>query len=404
MSSLNNIDEKSMFYDPFKNSVRPPQSIFSPVEKNAGIIDSRISVRSSFKELEKQTRNRYPNKIYDNDDYLADLLKCLKIKSLVVGIGGAGNNTVSRMSELALLNSDTLNVNTDAHDLYYSNANKKLLIGKDRCNGLGSGNNPYIGAEAAEDDREQISELIKADIVFLTCGLGGGTGTGAAPIIAREAKKNNAIVVTFCSIPFKSEGNSRRQRAKIGLKSIAQYSDTIIPIPNDNLLQFLPKAPMLTCFKLMDEILVKAIGETVELINNCGVVNIDFADIKKVFEKKGKYPSGLIGITESLGKEEDLIRKSKLALHNPLLKPNTKDVNNCLVSVSGDHRLSLYKVDRIVSTITNDIPSDANLKFGTSVDPNLKKSIKIMVLGSGPISPYVRTAMDCNDTMPIIPQ
>ncbi len=403
MSYLNNLDDNSVFHDPFQSSVKPSQSIFTPKEKSNEIIESRMAMRSSFKELARQTRNNYPEKTYDNDDYLADLLKCLKIKSLVVGIGGAGNNTVSRMAELTLLNSDTLNINTDAHDLYYSNSNKKLLIGKDRCNGLGSGNNPYVGEGAAEDDRERISELVNADIVFLTCGLGGGTGTGAAPVIAREAKKSDAIVVTFCSIPFKSEGNMRRQRAKLGLKNIAQYSDSIIPLPNDNLLQFLPKAPMLTCFKLMDEILVKAIGETVDLINNCGLVNIDFADIKKVFQKKGKYPSGLIGITESLGKEEDLIRKSRLALHNPLLKPNTKKVDNCLVSVTGDHRLSLSKVDKIVSTITDDIPPDANLKFGTNVDPSLRKSIKIMVLGSGPVSPYVRSAMDSDTKIPVSP-
>ncbi|MFX1238600.1 MAG: cell division protein FtsZ [Promethearchaeota archaeon] len=397
------MNDKGLFHDPFNSNVKPAQSVFTPKKADNEIMQSRQSARSSFKELSRQTKNQFPEKTYDNDEYLADLLKCLKIKSLVVGIGGAGNNTVSRISEMPLIHSDTLNINTDAHDLFYSNANKKLLIGKERCNGLGSGNNPYIGAGAAEDDCKRINQLLKADIVFLTCGLGGGTGTGAAPIIAREAKKNNAIVVTFCSIPFKSEGNMRRQRAKMGLKNLAQYSDTIIPIPNDNLLQFLPKAPMLTCFKIMDEVLVKAIRETVDLINNCGLVNIDFADIKKVFEKTSKYPSGIIGITESFGNEEDLIKKSKLALHNPLLKPNTKKVENCLVSVSGNHRLSLSKVDKIVSTITNDIPQDANLKLGTNVDPSLGKAIKIMVLGRGPISPYVRTAVDSEDKIPVIP-
>ncbi|MFX1239411.1 MAG: cell division protein FtsZ [Promethearchaeota archaeon] len=326
---------------------------------------------------------------------MSELLKCLKIKSLVVGVGGAGNNTVSRLSEIGIKNAETVNINTDAYDLFYSNASKKILIGKEKCNGLGSGNDPYIGEKAAEEDCERLGELLNTDIVFLTCGLGGGTGTGAAPIIAREAKKNNAIVVTFCSIPFKAEGDNRRQRAKIGLKSLAQYSDTIIPIPNDNLLYFLPKAPMLTCFKVMDEVLVKGIRETVELINNCGIMNIDFADIKRVFEKTDRYPSGLIGITESLGKEEDLIKQSKLALRNPLLKPNTKKVKNCLVSVTGDHRLSLTNVNRIASTITNEIPSAANLKLGTSVDPTMGDLIKIMVLGSGPVSPYVRSAVDC---------
>ena len=377
-------------------TVTPPPKVFSPkVEDIVDIVpQQRLSTRSSFKQLALGTKEQYPDKTYDNDDYLADLLKVLKVKSLVVGVGGAGNNIVSRLTEMGFNSAETLNINTDAHDLFYSNSNNKFLIGKDRCNGLGSGNNPYIGASAAEDDVSNLRKMLQADIVFILTGMGGGTGTGAAPIIAREAKKNNAMVVTLCSIPFKSEGNLRRQRAKMGLKNMAKFSDTLIPLPNDNLIQFLPKAPMLTCFKIMDEVLVKTINESVGLINNCGIVNIDYADIKKVFEKNGEYPSGLIGITESMGTDNDLINKSKLALHNPLLKPNTKKVDHCLVSVTGDHKLSLSKVDRIISTITNDIPDNAQLKFGTSMDPNLAKKVKIMVLGRGPISPYVRTAVD----------
>jgi len=342
----------------------------------------------------KHLQNSNQNNSYDNEKFLSDLIRVLKIKSLVVGVGGAGNNTISRLQELGLKNTDTLNVNTDAHDLYYSNANHKLLIGKETCNGLGSGNDPSIGAEAAKEDLSRIRETLDADIVFLTCGLGGGTGTGAAPIIAREAKKNNALVVTFCSIPFRSEGAQRRLRAKEGLSYLAKYSDTIIPIPNDNMLQVIPTAPLLTCFKVMDEVLTRSIREVLKLINSCGLVNIDFADVKKVFEKSGKYPSGLIGITESLGQEKDIIQKSKLALHNPLLKPNTSKIEDCLVSVSGDHKLSLSKINKVLSTITRDIPQEAKLKFGTNMDPELGSKIRIMVLGKGPISPYVRAAVD----------
>jgi len=343
------------------------------------------------------------NQTFDDDDFLADLLKVLKIKSLVVGVGGAGNNTLSRLQEMGLENTETLNINTDAHDLYYSNSKLKLLIGKDRCKGLGSGNNPAIGLEAAEEDVDRLKKILNTDIVFLTCGLGGGTGTGAAPIIAREAKKNNALVVTLCSIPFKSEGPQRRLRAKIGLKKLAEYSDTIIPLPNDNLLQFLnPNASLISGFKIMDEVLIRSIKEIVNLINNCGLINIDFADVKKVLEKSGKYPSGLIGITETFGgNEKDIIQKSKLALHNPLLKPNTSEVDRCLVSVSSDHKLSLSNVDKIVSTISNEVPQDAKIKFGANMDPNLENSkIKIMVVGRGPISPYVRTAVNADDNIP----
>ncbi len=361
---------------------------------------SDASISSRFKKISQINKSSASSQDFDNDDYLLDLLKVLKIKSLVVGVGGAGNNTISRLQEMGLENTETLNINTDAHDLYYSNAKLKMLIGKDRCQGLGSGNNPIIGLEAAEEDVDRLSKILNTDIVFLTCGLGGGTGTGAAPIIAREAKKNNALVVTLCSIPFKSEGNQRRQRAKLGLKKLAEYSDSIIPLPNDNLLQMIPNAPILTCFKVMDEVFVRSIREIVNLINNCGLINIDFADVKKILEKSGKYPSGLIGITESLGGEQDLIKKSKLAIHNPLLKPNTNEVDRCLVSVSSNHKLSLSNVDKIVSTISNEVPQDAKIKFGANMDPELDTKIRIMVLGKGPVSPYVRTAVDLDDNIP----
>lgn len=352
---------------------------------------SRTSVRSRFNEIAHQNVNS--NRL-DSDKYLSDLLKVLKIKSIVVGIGGAGNNTVSRMQDMGSEFIETLNINTDAHDLYYSNANQKLLIGKETCNGLGSGNDPSIGTIAAEEDVNRLSQALNADVVFLTFGLGGGTGTGAAPIVAREAKKNNATVVSFCSVPFTSEGTERSLRAKKGLAELLKYSDTLIPVPNDNLLRFNQKLPILTGFKIMDEVLIRSINEIINLINNCGLINIDYADVRKVIQKKGQYPSGLIGITESLGDEADLIKKARLALHNPLLEPDTKKVDNCIVSVSGDHQLSLSQIDKIISTVSSEIPEDASLKFGTSINPMLGSKIRIMALGRGPISPYVQAAID----------
>ena len=356
------------------------------------------SIRSRFNTLSKLSQNAASLQNYDSDEYLSELLNVLKIKTLVVGVGGAGNNIISRLSEMGLQFTETLNVNTDAHDLFYSNAKNKVLIGKENCNGLGSGNDPIIGQAAAEQDSKRLRQILNADILFLTCGLGGGTGTGAAPIIAREAKKNNSLVVTFCSIPFRSEGQQRRLRAKIGLKKLAKYSDSIIPIPNDNLLHLVPNYPILKCFKIMDEVLVRSIREVVNLVNHCGLINIDFADVRKIFQKSGEYPSGLIGITETLG--NDLIQKSKLAIHNPLLKPNTREVDRCLVSVTSDHKLSLSNVDKIVSTISNEVPEQAKIKFGANMDPNLDTKIRIMVLGKGPISPYVRAAVDAEDNIP----
>ncbi|MHA1194916.1 MAG: cell division protein FtsZ [Promethearchaeota archaeon] len=355
---------------------------------------NRISTRQRFKEIAKNNLDLMDKSRVDSDKFLASLLKKLKVRSIVIGIGGAGNNTISRMNEDGFIEFNTLNVNTDAHDLYYSNAKQKLLIGKNICNGLGSGNDPRIGAAAAEEDADRISELVDKDVVFLTFGLGGGTGTGAAPIIAREAKKRGAIVVSFCSIPFTSEGKERRERAKMGLNELAKHSDTLITIPNDNLLRFNKNLPILTGFKIMDEVLIRCISEILFLIDNCGLINIDFADIKKVLKRKGKYPTGLIGITETLGDDDDLIKKARLAINNPLLDPDPNQVDNCIVSVSGDHKLSLSKVDKVINTISSEIPERALLKFGTALNPSLGEKIRIMVLGSGYISPYVHAAVD----------
>ncbi|MFW9782125.1 MAG: cell division protein FtsZ [Candidatus Heimdallarchaeota archaeon] len=368
----------------------------------AELVKSRSSEKERFNEIARQNRNPNMKPNCDDDKYLADLLKVLKVKSLVVGVGGAGNNTISRLEDMGLNNAETININTDAHDLYYSNSKHKLLIGKERCQGQGSGNDPSIGCEAAEEDRERLSEILDADILFLTCGLGGGTGTGAAPIIAQEAKNNKAIVVTFCSFPFKSEGAQRSLRANVGLRNLAQYSDFLITIPNDNLLSIVGNIPMITGFKIMDEVLIRNIGEVVNLINNCGLVNIDFADVKRIFVKKEKYPTGLVGIAESVGGDGDLIEKAKLALNNPLLNPDTSQVERCIVSVTGDHTMSLSKVDSIVSTITDGIPEKAQLKFGVQNKPDMGSKVKIMVLANGPVSPYVQAAVDSdNDSSPI---
>jgi len=375
---------------------------FMSVDDIIGMAKSRTSVRERFNEITYHNQNPNTNPNCDDDKYLADLLKVLKIKSLVVGIGGAGNNTVSRLEDMGIKNAETICINTDAHDLYYSNASQKVLIGKERCQGLGSGNDPLVGGEAAEEDRDRLNKMLNADIVFLTCGLGGGTGTGAAPIIAEEAKKNKAIVVTFCSLPFKSEGVQRGVRAKLGLKNLADYSDFLITVPNDNLLGIVGKIPMITGFKIMDEVLIRNIGEVVNLINNCGLINIDFADVKRIFVKKEKYPTGLVGIAESMGDDSDLIEKSRLALNNPLLQPDTSQVQRCIVSVTGDHTLSLSKVNSVVSTITNGIPEEAQLKFGVQNKPDMGSKVKIMVLANGPVSPYVQAAVDSdNDSKPI---
>jgi cell division protein FtsZ len=183
----------------------------------------------------------------------------------------------------------------------------------------------------------------------------------------------------------------------IGLNNLAKASDSIITLPNNNLVKIAPNIPLLTGFKIMDEILIRSIKEVVSLINSCGLINIDFADVKRVFEKRGKFPSGLIGITESMGDTSDLKEKSRLAIHNPLLELDANEVDKCLISVKGNHKLSLSKLDNVVSTISNELPSNTQLKVGTTMDPTIGEKIRILALGRGPVSPYVRASLENDD-------
>ncbi|MBD3351930.1 MAG: cell division protein FtsZ [Candidatus Lokiarchaeota archaeon] len=338
----------------------------------------------------------------DSDVYLSNIIESLKLRTLVVGIGGAGNNAISRLQEIGVPGAITMAVNTDAQDLFYANADKKMLIGKKITSGLGAGNNPAVGAKCAESDLERIKKCINRDVVFINCGLGGGTGTGAAPIFAREAKKSGALVVSFCTLPFNMEGEEKRLVAFKGLSKLAEYSDTIIPIPNERLLRLLPNISMMKGFKIMDEILIRSVKSIVDLISNCGLVNLDLADVKSVLSKRARS-SGFIGLSEInieklksktnnyKDKQEmkQILRQRTIkALHNPLLDINVKSIRSCLVSIVGDQTMSLAQINEILSTITHHILPSAKLKFGTMIDP-AAHSIKICIIGLADASPYL---------------
>ncbi|MCP4762162.1 MAG: cell division protein FtsZ [archaeon] len=342
----------------------------------------------------------------DSDEYLSGLLHMMKTRTLVIGIGGAGNNAISRLQETGISSAVTLAVNTDAQDLFYANSDKKMLIGKKITGGLGAGNNPDVGEASAEDDIGRIQEMVKdKNIIFITCGLGGGTGTGAAPVIAREARNAGALVVSFCTIPFKMEGESKRIKANRGLSRLAEYSDTIIPLPNENLLRLVPNLTIMKGFKIMDEILIRSVKGIVDLVSNCGLINLDFADVKSVLNKNSEC-TGIIGMSEiSIEKmknkknnESDkeqikrILRDRTIkALNNPLLNPDPSSLQSCLVSITGNLSLTLSQVNEIVSTVSDQIAPKAKLKFGAMIDPDAK-SIKITIVGLGPKSHHLSLA------------
>lgn len=323
----------------------------------------------------------------DTEEYLEKFLRRLHPRTIVVGVGGAGNNAISRLTDARLEHLETLAVNTDAQDLFFANSDRKLLVGKRLTKGLGAGNDPVRGKLAAIEDVQRVSRLVNRDVVFLACGLGGGTGTGATPIIAREAKKHGALVIALCTLPFHMEGTLKQERARVGLRELLKYADTVIPLPNETLLELVPDVSLLEGFRVMDEILIRTVRGIVELTTSCGLVNLDLADVQAVLRRHrgvawdAHDKMGFVGMGYIRNPEEIRTRTLK-ALRNPFLKPDLQTVDNVLVAVTGDHRLSLQTVNEIVSTVTEAIAPRATLKFGTSIDPSLKGGIRLTVVGT----------------------
>nr|MDO8112280.1 cell division protein FtsZ [Candidatus Sigynarchaeota archaeon] len=342
--------------------------------------------------------------LLDSDDELKELLDKRDIRTLVVGVGGAGNNMISRFQELGIPRCRTLCVNTDVQDLYYSNADEKILIGKRLTKGLGSGNNHEIGELAAREDYERLKAVMDADVVFLTGGMGGGTGTGATPLVAKAAKDRGAIVVSIVTMPFKMEGPTKETIAYQGLKNLAESSDTVIPLANQKLVSLVPDIKLHQGFKIMDEILIRSVKSIIELVTKPGLVNLDFADIKSIIEKRGNaikdtiYSTSVIGMTEVTRIDEENLKKyTTKALNNPLIEPETAEIKNALVGIVGDYNVNLRQVDTIVSTVQQQIHPSANVKWGFIQDPTLKGKLRITVMGTGFKSTFLEQAMNTPD-------
>jgi cell division protein FtsZ len=338
--------------------------------------------------------------LLDSDDDLKELLNKREVRTLVVGIGGAGNNMISRFQQLGIPRCRTLCVNTDVQDLYYSNADEKILIGKRLTKGLGSGNNCEIGELAAREDYERLKAVMDADVVFLTGGMGGGTGTGAAPLVARAAKDRGAIVVSVVTMPFQMEGPTKEAIAYQGLRSLAQSSDTVIPLANQKLISLVPDIKLHQGFKIMDEVLTRSVRSIIDIVTRPGLVNIDFADIKSIIEKRSDdikdamYSTSVIGMTEitSVDDEEKLKKYTIKALNNPLIDPDTSEIKHALVGIAGDYNVSLRQVNTVVSTVQEHINPAANVKFGFIQDPAMKHKMRITVMGTGFKSPMLEYA------------
>ena len=322
----------------------------------------------------------------DIDRELEEIIKKHNARIKVVGVGGGGGNTVSRMHEIGIKGGEIIAINTDAQDLLYARADQKILIGREISRGLGAGSNPQIGREAA---REQITEIKKklsnSDMVFVTCGLGGGTGTGAAPIVAEVAKSMGALVIGVVTLPFTVEGAKRIENAMEGLERMESIADTLIVIPNDKLLELAPELPLPTAFKVADEILTNAVKGITELITSSGLVNLDFADIKAVMANGGVSLIG-VGESDATDRVSDAVDK---ALNNPLLDVDIKDAQGALINVIGGNNLALEEYNQAVKLIGEKLSPTAKLISGARISPDMDKSIKIMVIITGVKSPQI---------------
>jgi cell division protein FtsZ len=314
------------------------------------------------------------------DRELEEILKKQLAKVKVFGVGGGGGNTLSRMKEIGIKGCEMIAVNTDAQDLLYTEADHKILIGKDISQGLGAGSNPRVGEEAAHESEQEIKKkLATTDLIFITCGLGGGTGTGAAPVIAELAKKVGALVIGVVTLPFTMEGKKRIENAMYGLERLESSVDTLIVIPNDKLLELAPELPLQTAFKVADEILTNAVKGITELVTKSGLVNLDFADVKAVMLNGGV---SLIGMGES-DAQHRAVEAVEKAISNPLLDVDISNATGALINIIGGPDLTLDEAKIIVSTVGEKLSPDAKMIWGAQISEDLEHSLRVMLIVTG---------------------
>lgn len=299
----------------------------------------------------------------------------------VIGVGGGGSNAVNRMIETGIQGVEFITVNTDAQALNQAKSESKLKIGEKLTRGLGAGANPDIGKKAAEESRETLVQVLKgADLVFVTAGMGGGTGTGAAPVIAEIAKECGALTVGVVTRPFTFEGRKRAQHAEQGIAALKEKVDTLIVIPNDRLLEIVDKkTPMVEAFREADNVLHMGVKGISDLIMVPGLINLDFADVKTIMSERG---SALMGIGTGSG-ENRAAEAAKKAIQSPLLETSIDGARGVIMNITGGSNLSLYEVNEAAEIVISASDPEVNVIFGAIIDDSLKEEIKVTVIATG---------------------
>lgn len=299
----------------------------------------------------------------------------------VIGVGGGGSNAVNRMIENGVQGVEFITVNTDAQALHLAKSEHKLQIGDKLTRGLGAGANPEVGKKAAEESRDLIANTLKgADMVFVTAGMGGGTGTGAAPVIAEIARECGALTVGVVTRPFTFEGRKRSTQAELGIEALKEKVDTLIVIPNDRLLEIVDKkTPMLEAFREADNVLRQAVQGISDLIAVPGLINLDFADVKTIMTERG---SALMGIGLATG-ENRAAEAARKAIMSPLLETSIEGARGVIMNITGGANLSLYEVNEAAEIVISASDPEVNMIFGAIIDENMKEEIKVTVIATG---------------------
>ncbi|MFQ5405986.1 MAG: cell division protein FtsZ [Candidatus Micrarchaeia archaeon] len=335
--------------------------------------------------IQKNTIVSEPNKQLSEDDQeLLKLLEQTAPKITVIGTGGSGCNTITRIQEIGIIGTKIIAMNTDAQHLLNTNANKKLVLGRKRTRGMGAGSNPEIGEASAQESAEEIKATVtNTDLVFVTCGMGGGTGTGSAHVIAKAAKESGALVVAIVTAPFTSEGVKRAHNAKTGIEKLKREADTTIVIPNEKLLYYVPDLPLNAAFKAADTVLANAVKGIAELITKPGLVNLDFADIRTILQESGQAMIGL-GEIEETNKTDRVTKAAENALSSPFLDVDVSSANKALVNITGGSDMTLGEAEAAVSLIANKISKEAHIIWGAAIDENLQnRGVRVLAVLSG---------------------
>jgi len=337
-------------------------------------------------ELENEIREESSGDKGMSDEEIDRIAKSLRTRVSVIGCGGGGCNTINRIADEGIEGAELVALNTDAQDLQSSKATTKLLIGKDTCGGRGAGSVPQQGEKSAREDEEEIENIVKdQDMVFITAGMGGGTGTGSAPVVAEIASKN-ALTVAIVTTPFSAEGEARRTNADGGLKKLREHADTVIVVPNDKLIEFAPSLPLQQAFRICDEVLMRSVKGITELITKPNLVNLDFADVRTIMESGGV---AMIGLGDSDSTTDKARESVTGALDSPLLDVNISNASNVLVNVNGGPDMKIEEAQGVVEVLNERVSDNARIIWGSGVDEDLEGTIQTMIVITGFESPQI---------------